>query len=274
MKPVYKIAILIAVIALFKVAYDELSNINEEKINISPKYGYMQEISQFENDAKTLLVILKDNFHKGNYKIVTDIYNYLKDFFPNSQEFVEAEKIKEEISKIEEENQKVKEVAEAKRKEAIKSALHKLKIEKDDVEGINWYYQKYFKHYINSNHISVYMGERDNSLWLFLKMSYYGDDWLFFKQIQLSYDGNTILVPFDEYDDYESDSGNGGYVWEWVQVQITDNLLHYLKEFAKSPNAKMRFSGKYTYTKNISKDERQGINDVLNAYELLRIEKK
>ena len=46
-------------------------------------------------------------------------------------------------------------------------------------------------------------------------MSYTGDDWIFFENAYLSYDGNTREVSFNKYNDKESDN-SGGKVWEWI----------------------------------------------------------
>jgi hypothetical protein len=43
----------------------------------------------------------------------------------------------------------------------------------------------------------------------------------------------------------------------------------FLREFAKSKNAKMRLSGKYTKTRTLTYNEREGILDVLNGYDAL-----
>ncbi|HDH31485.1 MAG TPA: hypothetical protein ENH26_01780 [Candidatus Wolfebacteria bacterium] len=100
-------------------------------------------------------------------------------------------------------------------------------------------------------------------------MSYYGDDWIFFKRAFLSYNGNTKEIFFNEYDDKKTENSGGG-VWEWIDVSISSEIEKYLQEFAKSKNAKMRLSGKYTRTRNLTWKERQGILDVLNGYDVLK----
>ena len=100
-------------------------------------------------------------------------------------------------------------------------------------------------------------------------MSYEGEDWIFFERAFLSYDGNTKEIVFDKYDDKESDNG-GGSVWEWIDLSVTKDLELFLKEFAKSKKAKMRLTGKYTKTRTLTFNERQGILDVLNGYEALK----
>ena len=66
-----------------------------------------------------------------------------------------------------------------------------------------------------------------------------------------------------------SQSRYGGYVWEWINVLPTSNTISFLREFAKSKNAKMRLTGKYEKTRALTDSERKGIIDVLNAYDVL-----
>ena len=112
------------------------------------------------------------------------------------------------------------------------------------------------------------MGKEGSSKWLRLNMSYYGDNWIFFEKAILSYDGNSKTIPFDKYKDKETDNSSGK-VWEWIDVSVNESLRNFLREFAKSKNAKMRFSGKYTKTRTLTYNERKGILDVLNGYDAL-----
>ena len=98
-------------------------------------------------------------------------------------------------------------------------------------------------------------------------MSYRGDDWIFFEHAYLSYDGNTKEIIFNKYDDKESD--NDGGVWEWIDLTVNKDVESFLREFAKSKNAKMRLTGKYTKTRKLTYNERKGILDVLNGYDVL-----
>jgi len=113
------------------------------------------------------------------------------------------------------------------------------------------------------------LGQNRSSKWLRLKMSYHGDDWIFFEKAYLSYDGNTKEIPFDKYDDKETENSGGG-VWEWIDVSVSSDIENFLREFAKSKNAKMRFTGKYTKTRTLTYNERRGILDVLKGYDALK----
>ena len=125
----------------------------------------------------------------------------------------------------------------------------------------------------------MYLGDNGTQVhWLRLKMSYGGDDWIFFENAYLSYDGNTKEVLFDEYDDKKNQRlvitlilvgiADCVMVSEWIDVPVTESVEEFLREFAKSPTAKMRLSGKYAKTRLLTDSERQGILDVLNAYDV------
>lgn len=158
----------------------------------------------------------------------------------------------------------------------LQKALSKLNLEKtvDDVLGITWYTQTYFKHFNSDSGISIYLGDNGTIHWLYLKMSYWGYDWIFFRNAYLSYDGNTKEVLFDQFEHKKTDTGYLRYdpdnlrVWEWIQVKVTEDVELFLREFAKSPNAKMRLSGKYAETRLLTDSERKGILDVLNAFDV------
>ena len=104
-------------------------------------------------------------------------------------------------------------------------------------------------------------------------MSYTGEDWIFFESAYLSYDGMTRNIFFNEYKEKESDH-SGGNVWEWIDVEINESLLEYLREMVNGKSVKMRLSGKYTKTRNLSSSEIKGIKDVILAYDVLKAEIK
>ena len=99
-------------------------------------------------------------------------------------------------------------------------------------------------------------------------MSYKADDWIFFEKAYLSYDGITKEIVFDSYNEKETDNDSGG-ISEWIDVKVSIDTESFLREFSKSKKAKMRFSGKYTKTRTLSYNERRGILDVLNGYDVL-----
>lgn len=139
-------------------------------------------------------------------------------------------------------------------------------------EAPNSKHEKRTSDYNNVNKFSIYIGKSDLSVWLRLKMSYEGDDWIFFERAYLSYGGNTHEIKFDKYKDSKTDNGYGGRVWEWVDVRVDDATLKFLVQMAQSNDVKMRMVGKYAHTRKLTKQEIQGVRDVLTAYHVLNDE--
>ncbi|UXP31739.1 hypothetical protein N6H18_15425 [Reichenbachiella agarivorans] len=238
-----------------------------------------QSLDDCQNGADKLIAKLRIASEAKEFEEVKSIFSEFEERHPDSEFFAEAKQLNDlaikTIEKIAEQERLKKqreEEAERKRIEGEKQeklkALNKLKKNFDDINGTTWYKNPYFTHYTNSNHTSIYIGSKPNVSWLRLTMSYTGEDWIFFEKAFLSYDGDTWEVPFDKYKEKETD--NGGGVWEWIDVSVPEHRIDFLMGLANSKNAKMRLSGKYTKTRNLTWNERQGIKDVLNGYKALK----
>lgn len=220
------------------------------------------ELSKYEMNPELLLSKAKDAEAVRNIDELQKILMNLTEYHPNSKEKTEVSVM---VNKLQELTRKEAEEVENKRLKAVNN----LKRDHDDVSGVTWYKNPYFTHYNNRNLVSVYIGERDNVVWLRLKMSYTGSDWIFFDKAFLSYHGNTIEIKFDKYEDKKTEIGNGG-VWEWIDVSVNDSDISFIKNMAKVSDSKMRLSGKYSKTRNLSANERKAISDVLLAYEVMK----
>lgn len=148
------------------------------------------------------------------------------------------------------------------------AALKKLKKKTDDVQGITWYENPYFKHYDNMNRASLYIGQSKSSVWLRLKLSYEGDSWIFFDRAFISYDGNTREIFFNQYKEKESDHDTR--VWEWIDVPVTGEMLSFIRSWVEGKSVKMQLMGKYTKTRTLTNSEIRGLKDVLMAYDALK----
>lgn len=114
----------------------------------------------------------------------------------------------------------------------------------------------------------MYIGKKPENVWLRMKMQYHGEDWIFFKKAYLSYDGNTMEIPFDEY--REKDTEVSGGVWEWIDVPVDNNILKFIKNMVNGKTVKWRLQGKYTETKTFTTKEIEGFKEILLAYEVLQ----
>lgn len=223
------------------------------------------ELDGYRNDPVKLCSNVDELYKSGNVDELNVIKDKLAKYHPESEQYTKVSNL---IEKYEAEQIKK---AEAEKKARLK-AVSKLRKKYDDINHITWYYNPYFTHYTNTNYTSIYIGQSESSLWLRLMMSYEGDDWIFFESAYLSYDGNTYYVPFDKYREKETE--NDTRVWEWIDVSVNDELLSFLKKMVNGKSVKMRLTGKYSKTRNLSSTEIKAIKDVLLAYDVLKNEKR
>jgi outer membrane murein-binding lipoprotein Lpp len=262
---------LVAVMALTGCTDEDL--VNELQDNVQRLQSQVSQLeSSLENcefGAAKLFASMEVALGKNDFQTLKQSWKELEARHPDSPEYKTGLDLYNRVLQLEEAERKRIE-AEVKAAEAERlKALNRLKKEKDDVSGVTWYKQPYFEHYANMNRMSIYLGDNGTKKWLRLKMSYKGEDWIFFEHAYLSYDDKTFTVPFDEFEEKESDNSVGG-VWEWIDVSVSDEMLKFLREFAESPNAKMRLSGKYSETRTLSQNERKGIQDVLAGFDALK----
>lgn len=231
-----------------------------------------EELKKYKYAPDKLLADIKSSYNVSNYPKITQLVAQMQEYHPLAPELKQAQEYEKKASdQILAERQKEIEAQKKAEQEKLE-AVNKLKSNFDDVTGTTWYYNPYFTHYNNRNLCSLYIGKKGHQVWLCLKMSYYGDSWIFFEHAYLSYNGNTYNIPFNEYEDKESDSDTK--TWEWITILVNDDLLKFLQMAIKSDNIKMRLSGKYTKTRNLSENEKQGLKDVLLAYDVLLNEVK
>ena len=220
-----------------------------------------KEIENYKNTPDKLYAEAANLINTKDIEGLQNICAKFQKYHPASTEYT---KIKTALEKIIAEKQ-AKEKAE---KERRMQAVNKLKKKFDDVTGITWYHNPYFTHYTNSNHTSIYMGKEDiGKPWLRLVMSYYGDSWIFFDHAFLSYDGTTKEIVFNEY--REKKSENDTDCWEWIDVQVDESILSFLKEMVNGKSVKMRLEGKYSKTRTLNSTEIKAIKDVLLGYDVL-----
>lgn len=228
-----------------------------------------EELANFKMDPAILLSRAEKAYEEKNIEGIKDVLKEFESYHPSSELKNKASSIllvlNKEIEKEKAEKEKLKKAEEKKRL----AAVNKLRKTQDEVSGITWYKNPYFTHYTNTNLTSLYIGKKGSSIWLRMNMSYKGEDWIFFENAYLSYEGNTKEILFDKYQDKETEVGNGG-VWEWIDVSISDSDILFLNKLAQSSDSKMRLSGKYSRTRNLSTNEKKAISDVLLAYDVLK----
>ncbi len=149
----------------------------------------------------------------------------------------------------------------------VKELEKYFRIKADEFSNDNkkWYEPKNAPQYTNRNGIYCYfMTENGVPSNLRFRVQYYADDWLFFNKIQFSIDGKAYdYIP----DKTETDSGNGGYIWEWLDQNLTSSDKELIYALANAKNAKMKFIGRQYYNiKTITQDQIKSIKNTLDIY--------
>lgn len=148
----------------------------------------------------------------------------------------------------------------------IKELQKDFRIEKDDFsnDDIKWYRPKASPKFANKNGIYCYFATQNDKLTkLKFRVQYYNDDWLFFDKIQFLVDGKAFdYIPSKT----NTDSGNGGYIWEWLDEDLTDADKELIYALSNAKEAKMKFIGKYSDVKIITKEQAKGIKQTLELY--------
>lgn len=219
------------------------------------------ELNRYKTDPEKVLQIARNASLEKDIKTIDTNYKLLLKYHPESNQLKAVEDLMIETQKYIQDS--IKRVEDQKM-----ACLSRLNKEYDDVNGITWYKSAKHDYSVISNSMNLYFGVTKSDIWLRLKMSYTGENWIFFENAFLSYDGNTISIPFDQYKEKQSE--NDTEVWEWIDVVVDDETLAFLEKFKNGKKLKMRLSGKYTATKTLTKIEVQAIKDVLMGYNVIK----
>jgi hypothetical protein len=152
----------------------------------------------------------------------------------------------------------------------IKELKQFFRVRKDEFSttGKTWHEPKSAPSYTNRNGLYCYFQtENDMPSNLRFRMQYYSDDWLFFSKVQFSIDGKAYeYVPMDT----ETDSGDGGHIWEWFDESVSENDKELINALANAKSAKMKLIGRqYFDVRNISQDQIKGIKRTLELYQAM-----
>ena len=152
----------------------------------------------------------------------------------------------------------------------LSSVMGKLTTETDKVQGATFYKPQCMPEYADIRcYILPYIGKDTNNTWLRMDIHYTGDSWVFFKSIEVVADGTHYSKSFNYFDVNHSNSG--GVVWEWIDTEVGNRDIEMLKAIANSNETIVRYEGDtYTYDLTVTSADKQGIKDILTAYEAMK----
>lgn len=141
---------------------------------------------------------------------------------------------------------------------------------KDEFSNSNavWFTPKTAPKFANANGIYCYF-QTENGIPnnLRFRIQYLSEEWLFFNKVQFSIDGKAYdFTPIKT----ETDSGNGGYIWEWCDESITESNKALINALANAKSAKMKLNGRQYYDViAISKTQITSIKQTLEFYKAM-----
>lgn len=147
-----------------------------------------------------------------------------------------------------------------------KAALKALNKSYDKVEGITWYDK--FPQYINTRSYALpFIGVQDDSVFLFVRYNYTGDNWIFWNKLIIVVDGEKIIKTPDYFD---ITRGNDLDVWEYLVTDVSETDLEMFKKIVDSKEAIVRFMGDdKRYDLTIKSSDKKTIQTILEAYDYL-----
>jgi len=137
-----------------------------------------------------------------------------------------------------------------------------------DTRGIVWHKPKSAPNYTNRNALYCYFYSIDGIPGnLRLRLQYHDDSWLFFNKVQFSIDGKAFeFIPMNT----ETDSGNGGRIWEWFDESMGNTNAELLNALANAKSAKMKLIGRqYHKIKTITQTQIDDIRRTLELYKAM-----
>jgi hypothetical protein len=147
----------------------------------------------------------------------------------------------------------------AERTASWEKAFKGMKVKTDDVSGSNTYKDPSSPSYINQNAFYLTFDKFNR---MYLRIQYYGDDWLFIKSYSIKTDWGTYeLVP----DEVERD--NESSVWEWSTISVGPKNCEMLNAVRNSKSVTIRSNGKQYYKdRKLSSKEIKAIDNVMKAF--------
>jgi len=152
---------------------------------------------------------------------------------------------------------------------AMAEATRNLVKTTDEVNEIEWYYDKSSPRTNNAQNIQAYIGKKGRHVWLRFKMSYSARDWLFVESAIFKVDEMTCTVPEVSTDRWEGDH-QGGKIWEWKDMKVDDRTWQLIRKIAESDKTLLRYKGRqYSMDREITESEKQALRNIILSYEAM-----
>ena len=247
---------------------------SDEAIQLKEKISDLElELENCKNGPSSIFNKFNYAFIKKDYDSTKYYFNQLELTYPGS-EYLVIGKSNYDSTLVYLEDKRLKNLLEIKvrNQEKLNSLKNLQKIELD-ATGLMHFRNTNLDQFDKSSSVSIYIVQNrvKNQLGIRMIVSYYGSNRIFFNEAILNYDQLSLELPFQRF--WDKKTKNNKYnVWEWIDISIDSEQIQFLREFVRSENATIMLSGKTIINRQISTLEKQGIIEVLNAFDQLMID--
>lgn len=156
----------------------------------------------------------------------------------------------------------------------LQDALSRMRKERDDRQGITWYFNKNVSHYVYKNSFEAYIGQSDaGEVWLRLRIYFTGENPLNINSYQVYADDREYSIS-TLYGNMEQGSGPRGY-WEWYDMQVSPKEMKVINEVMIANRNAVRYIGsKGIWERAMTEGEKLRLSHVMEAYNALLIQKE
>jgi hypothetical protein len=125
----------------------------------------------------------------------------------------------------------------------------------------------FIHHRKESGNFLPYLSIKKGSLNMRIQASYSGKDWIFFDKVILLSENNKYEFSINDPDR----KVGSGYVGEYGDDRAPIELIDYLRKVVNSESdIEMRYTGKYSFDKKMTKHEKSLLKDTIDLYDKLK----
>ena len=157
------------------------------------------------------------------------------------------------------------------KQEQAQALLANMRVEKDEVRGLTFYYSKTQPYYADERcYVLPYIGQDSTHTWLCAQYHYMDyDNWVFWTNLTFAVDDQRYYKYYNYFDVVRD---NDTEVWEYVNTaDVTEDDIEMFWAIANSEKTIVRFEGDEYYSDfTVSQADKDAIREVLTAYEALQ----
>jgi len=231
-------------------------------------------VDELEHGAPRLLATIRQRLSSDDHRAVIAMAADLIERHPDSDEAAEAEQLRDEsqarLASVADSMRRAADQERAAAERERARALAGLYKREDRVENRTVYFDRSSSQYVNSSsRVILYITHRaGGDPFLFFRVNYKADDWLFVEGFTFNIDGRNFRID-PSYGEMERDNGSGD-IWEWYTTVAGSTELSIVRAIVESSSAVLRYSGRQYYRdRTIGNTEKQALRKVLAAYEAL-----